>query len=141
MIFHPLVKFWRIFAKFSFLGWFSGISVFGSPQFYIWIGPLILSWWRSLSNRNQSIDLQSKSMNWALNNKDHRHARFKVELVTQNGHINIWNHIKRAHIRVGFFLLLFFLTRKCQMFLPAGKVVVTSEIFNVRGLVWPLSNI
>ena len=36
---------------------------------------LTLSWRRSLSYRNQSIDLQSKSMNWFLYDRDLRHER------------------------------------------------------------------
>ena len=35
------------------------------------------SCWRSLSYRNQPIDLQSKSMNWFLYDKDIRHERVK----------------------------------------------------------------
>ena len=42
-----------------------------------WNG-LILSWWRSLSYRNQSIDLQTKSMDWFLYDRDLRHERVKV---------------------------------------------------------------
>ena len=36
---------------------------------------LTLSWWRSLSNRNQSIDLQSESMVWLLYDRDLLHER------------------------------------------------------------------
>ena len=36
---------------------------------------LILSWRRPLSYRNQSIDLQSKSMDWFLYDNDLRHER------------------------------------------------------------------
>ena len=35
------------------------------------------SWWRSISYRNQSIDLQSKSMDWFLYDADLRHERVK----------------------------------------------------------------
>ena len=38
---------------------------------------LTLSWRRSLSYRNQSIDLQSKSMNWFLCYRDRRYRRGK----------------------------------------------------------------
>ena len=38
-------------------------------------GPLSFSWRRSLSYRNQSTDLQSKSMDWFLNDRDIRHER------------------------------------------------------------------
>ena len=34
---------------------------------------------RSLSNRNQPIDLQSKSMDWCLYDSDLRHERVKVQ--------------------------------------------------------------
>ena len=36
------------------------------------------SWWRSLSHRNQSIDLQTKSMDSFLYNRDLRRERFNV---------------------------------------------------------------
>ena len=38
---------------------------------------LTLSWRRSLSYRNQSIDLQSKLIDWFLYNRDLRHERVK----------------------------------------------------------------
>ena len=37
--------------------------------------PLTLSWRRSLLYRNQSIDLQIKSMDWFLCDRDLRHER------------------------------------------------------------------
>ena len=36
---------------------------------------MILPWWRFLSYRNQSIDLQSKSMDWFLYDGALRHER------------------------------------------------------------------
>ena len=42
---------------------------------------LTLSLRRSLSYKNQSLDLQSKSMDWSLYDSDHRHNRTRV--VTQ----------------------------------------------------------
>ena len=41
---------------------------------------LILSWRRSLSYRNQSTDLRSKSMDWFLHDDGLRHERFKLIL-------------------------------------------------------------
>ena len=38
---------------------------------------LTLSWWRPLSYRNQSIDLQSKSMDWFLYDNNLLHERVK----------------------------------------------------------------
>ena len=38
---------------------------------------LNLSWWTSLSYRNQSFDLQSKSMDWFLYDRDLHHERVK----------------------------------------------------------------
>ena len=40
-------------------------------------GTLTLPWRRSLSYRNQSIDLHSKSMDWFRYDKDLRHERVK----------------------------------------------------------------
>ena len=42
---------------------------------------LTLSWRRSLSYRNQSIDLQSKSMDWVLYDRDLRHERVNKPLM------------------------------------------------------------
>ena len=39
---------------------------------------LTLSWWRSLSYRNQSIELLCKSMDWGLYDRDHRYERVKA---------------------------------------------------------------
>ena len=39
---------------------------------------LTLSWRRSLSYRNQPIDFLSKSMDWLLYDRDHRHERVNV---------------------------------------------------------------
>ena len=41
---------------------------------------LTLSWWRSLSYRIQSIDSQSKSMDWFLYDRDLRHERVRQHL-------------------------------------------------------------
>ena len=38
---------------------------------------LTLSWWRSLSHRNQFIDFLCKSMDWFLYDSDLRHAKVK----------------------------------------------------------------
>ena len=38
---------------------------------------LTLSWWKSLSFRNQSIDLQNESMDWFQDDRDLRHERVK----------------------------------------------------------------
>ena len=43
-----------------------------------WLITLIFSWQRSLSYRNQSIDLCRKSMDWFLYDRDLRHQRAKV---------------------------------------------------------------
>ena len=40
---------------------------------------LTISWWRSLSYRNQSIDLVCKSMDWCLYGRDLCHERVKSE--------------------------------------------------------------
>ena len=42
------------------------------------VWPLTISWRMSLSYRNQSIDLQSKSMDWFLYDRDLRHERAKM---------------------------------------------------------------
>ena len=47
---------------------------------------LTLSWRRPLSYRNQSIDLQSKSMDWFLYDNDFRHERVKVTYLSTSCH-------------------------------------------------------
>ena len=44
---------------------------------------LTLSWRSSLSYRNHSIDLQNKSMDWFLYQRDHRHERVNFTKVFQ----------------------------------------------------------
>ena len=50
--------------------------------YHLWISisfePLTLSWRRSLSCRNQSIDLESKSMDWFPYDRDLRQERVKM---------------------------------------------------------------
>ena len=41
---------------------------------------LTVSWWGSLSYRNQSIDLHCKSMDWFLHDRDLRHEWVKPEI-------------------------------------------------------------
>ena len=45
-------------------------------------GTLTLSWWRSLSYRNQFIDLKLKSVDWFLYDKDLRRERVKKQYET-----------------------------------------------------------
>ena len=47
-----------------------------------WKGFLTLSWQRSLSHRNQSIDLLCKSMEWFLYDNGFRHERVKANLAS-----------------------------------------------------------
>ena len=46
----------------------------------LWLYVLTLSWRRPLSYRNQSIDLQSKSLDWFLYDNGLRHERVKQHL-------------------------------------------------------------
>ena len=43
--------------------------------------PLNLSWFRSLSCKNQSIDLHSKSKDWFLQHRDLSHERVKIKFI------------------------------------------------------------
>ena len=51
---------------------------------------LTLSWRKSLSNRDQSITLQWKSVDWFLYDKDYCHVRVKV--VIEYWWLIIWNN-------------------------------------------------
>ena len=60
---------------------------------------LTLSWWRTLSYRNQSIDLQSKSMDWFLYDDSLRHERVKTlwsndQAYWQLCHSTLFSHIQ-----------------------------------------------
>ena len=46
-------------------------------KLFLFLRFLPISWWRPLSYRNQSIDLQSKSMDWFLYDNGLRHERVK----------------------------------------------------------------
>ena len=63
---------------------------------------LTLSWRRPLSYRNQSIDLQSKSMDWFLYDRGLRHERVKFwEWISLSVFIDIdrWWEVIREDIR------------------------------------------
>ena len=51
---------------------------------------LTLSWWGSLSNRNQSINLLYKSNDWPLRNRDLHHERTKAERWSRSMETNTW---------------------------------------------------
>ena len=58
--------------------------IFTTFEVWVWQGfYLILSWWRPLSYRNQSTELQSKSMDWFLYDSGLRHERVR-SLIFQN---------------------------------------------------------
>ena len=52
---------------------------------------LTLSWWRSLSHRNQAIDLKSKSVDWFLQDRDLRHERVKPVALSSNIRKKMYN--------------------------------------------------
>ena len=60
---------------------------------------LILSWQRSLSYRNQSINLLWKSMDWFLYDKDLRHERFKKINWSPHWLTYVKAHLQRQLIR------------------------------------------
>ena len=62
--FHP-------FAYILFVWFFFMVRL----NFDQYLSCLTLSWWRPLSYRNQSIDLQRKSLDWFLDDNDLRHKR------------------------------------------------------------------
>ena len=54
-----------------------------------------LSWWRPLSYRNQSIDLQSKSMDWFLFDNGLRRERVNRESAEKNEKKLNWKKLSR----------------------------------------------
>ena len=59
---------------------------------------LTLSWRGSLSYRNQSLDLQSKSMDWFLYDNGLRHERVKALLLTYC--LSVFDHIVGLALKV-----------------------------------------
>ena len=51
---------------------------------------LTLSWWRSLSYRNQSTDLLRKSMDWFLYDNDLSHKRAKSSFFRDSANSAFW---------------------------------------------------
>ena len=60
----------------------SSVKIYSETRNFILPNPvsLTLSWRRSLWNRNQSIGLQNKSINWFLYHKNLCHERVNVQL-------------------------------------------------------------
>ena len=57
----------------------------------LFVSSLTLSWRRSLWCRNQSIDLQSKSMDWFLYHRDLRHERVNILIELYFNHLIRFN--------------------------------------------------
>ena len=62
---------------------------------------LTFSWRKSLSYRNEAIDLQGKSMDWFLYDKDLRHTEWCT--VFDAEHISSLSEKGRVYSRVTFF--------------------------------------
>ena len=76
-----------------------------NPKFKV---TLTLSWWGPLSYRNQSIDLQSKSMDWFLYDKGLRHERVNGDKQSSEWYLSEHCAEKcNAYIRYGFLIIDF----------------------------------
>ena len=53
------------------------------------LNPLTLSWRRPLSYRNQSIDFQSKSIDWLLHDSSLRHEKVKRQFLKMVKHVHV----------------------------------------------------
>ena len=71
----------RFFKQFHFdhLCVICKFIIYNIPEAVTQTWALTLSWRRSLSNRNQPIDLRSKSMDWFLYDNGLRHERVKED--------------------------------------------------------------
>ena len=67
---------------------------------HLWITLLTLLWRRSLSYRNQSIDLQSKSMDWFLYDNGLRHKRVKEKMCSYYLRSTFVKHMWRVYVLV-----------------------------------------
>ena len=68
-----------------------------SPETTTHFQSLTLSWQRSLSYQNQSIDFLCKSVDWFLDNRDLRHERFNKSLLKSK--ILFLFHYKCKHFK------------------------------------------
>ena len=57
----------------------------------------------SLSNRNQSIDLQSKSMDWFLYDRDLRHEKVNTRQQFSQKKLQLKPFVSNAHLRFSVF--------------------------------------
>ena len=79
---------------------------------------LTLSWWRLLSYRNQSIDLQSKSMAWFLHDKGLRHERLNYqESLSGDAKMYFFRFYYRATSGFSFSLLMILIHLTILMFI------------------------
>ena len=118
------------------LRYFHKFSKHESPQFLFKLVPLTLSWRRPLSYRNQSIDLQSKSIDWFLYDNGLRHERVKTIPLRHEKYLK---HTPFSKQNITFSKILFF-----PQLLPSGTILtITFEMFEALVLLktvsWNLS--
>ena len=96
------------------------------------ITTLTLSWLRPLSNRNQSIDLQSKSMDWFLYDNGLRHERVnhkhKMTKDINQQNIGVWMSFNKTNELITYKYCFY----KQKRFL--SQVQICSSGFLVTGL-------
>ena len=115
-----------LMATNTFFRYFKLVWIIFYQKFFCYIGDesinwfifLALSWQRSLSYRNQSIDLQSQSVDWFLYDRDLRHERVKGYLYQRSFYCKTW-----------YIFLLSFETSKAFLFIP--KTTKSSHHFVV----------
>ena len=111
---------------------------------------LTLSWRRSKSYRNQSIDLQSKPIDWFLYDRDLRHERVDVKLALREKLRRllgrIWEHRKisymwkvvilkrRSHNKNQKIILRKFWKKTCFPF--CGKFQLLKVAINLSSKIW-----
>ena len=103
-----------------------------------------LSWQSSLSYRNQSIDLQSKTLDWFLYDRDLRHERVNIkESRTTPSTISNFLIVNFKQIQVikGFLYFSYKLRRlgkRGNILIPTQTILIWGPIWIEAGLRWKI---
>ena len=103
-----------------------------------------LSWQSSLSYRNQSIDLQSKTLDWFLYDRDLRHERVNIkESRTTPSTISnfLIVNFKQIQVTKGFLYFSYklrLLGKRGNILIPTQTILIWGPIWIEAGLRWKI---
>ena len=101
---------------------------------------LTLSWWRPLSYRNQSIDLQSKSVDWFLYDNGLHHERVKLTAYifsTKGYHYEYHPENVRTFPEQAFLQICF--ERSFSLFEKFNRITYLSRLLVAKGFLFYLA--